>query len=211
MKKITTLMLIGIIYIFAKNLFFTFNPEMPSYFGIGISNLLLTFISEVFIILFFIYFSNIFSKDNSQLMNASMVMVVASLGILVVDFVNNLGVSLAAYWMQDSVLEYISILVVWLFSIFLVYFFIILHSTDEVKDNKGFGNIIVWAFSGATASLIMQSIKLLNYFYLLKLDQTFYNTDNSIAISLGLLLVLFSFVTMIMFLLTVKNRGQIES
>ncbi|MCF7920754.1 MAG: hypothetical protein K9N06_12650 [Candidatus Cloacimonetes bacterium] len=205
LKKVTLLMLLGIFYNFAKLLYFTFNPAYSPV--ISLSNFLLSLFAHIFIISFFITFSREFvDPQQDSLMNATIGAVVSSVALLVLDFVNNLGSVMSTYWTQDQVLEYVTILVYWLNSLILVYFFYILFiapgATRSIKMHKA----TLFAFYGAIAATIMHSLNLVNYFYLMRLHVSFWSNDMPGAQITGGILILFYFSAISVFLITLYKE-----
>lgn len=198
LKNSSLLAMIAVIFTMIRNAYFTFNHTYVA--SVGMIDMVFSLTAGIFMIIFYLsLLKNVIDSDQNQLMNSCIGVITISTGLLIINFINDLGIYINSFWINDATFKYLKILVNWLHAIILTYFFVYFY-IDNKKSSAYFTKSGVIGFIGSTAFLLIESVKLLNYFYYIDNKTEFFGKSSPLALPVGIFLIMTGFIFWFMFI-----------
>lgn len=201
LKSLTYAAILSIIYLFIVRMVGTVSISYNQGTVLLLVKLLLNFASYFIIILFLLQVIKQFiPEEEIGLLNATMMLILGILAVLIINVVNGISEFLPASMNQSTIGRYYTNMLFWVYGFIMNLFFLYMYKYSlKLKDNSfrlrsGLG------FAGAVAGFFINSVNLLNYFFYFQNLKKFLDLQRGAMVVLGSLLILFSFLTKIVFL-----------
>lgn len=205
LRKVTLLAIIGISYLFALRAIRTFLPTIFTNFLITKVTGTVSLLASLAIVVFFIYFHKDYvRREQIKLRMATILVILVSLVGLVVQ-VQSLSLMFNVNVVRYPVMIYghIDAVIPLLSAIFLVAFFGIFYKEIPSKELMSLKKATSLAVIGASLLALLQIFVLFNYLYYLRSGgSTDLVSDNTIAFSIGIPIILFWFLASLIFFIS---------
>jgi len=207
LKNITLYALIGYTYLFVMRAIGTIFPATNYDFTWLVVEVLLNLIANLGITLFFLYLLKEFVHDDEvYLLNSTVVAFLGTLAILLVNSLNGISSILNMPIDHSASGRYLVNMLTWVHGFIIVLFFINLTESLRKRKSSKLFKPVLWAAGGSLTAFLLHSNNLLNYYYFSTRGRIFLDLDKDLLMIPGVLLITFSYISMIYFLICFHER-----
>ena len=200
------LVILSICYMFVLRIINTVFPILAFDINWIIIRLILTIISFMIFIIFLLQFIREYiPENNNSLLNSSIAVFIGTLALLIINISNGLSPILPVFLYNNQSGSYFNNMVIWIYAFVINIFIFNIYLLIESRDNRQLKKYTIWAMAGASALFLLRSINMLNYFYYFQSKEKFLDLNNGSLTGVGILLVLFSFITILLFLINLRK------
>jgi len=212
LKCMTLYALIGLFYFFLMRTIGTLYPIINYNLTWLTIELILNFIAQLAISLFFLaLIKEYLPDDDIPLLNITILTFLGSIALLLVNTLNGLS-SLLYVSLDHSITgRYLVNMVVWIVGFIMVIFYLYFSQYLCKKPDSVLCKPVMLAFAGSLTAFILHSINMLNYYYHSTRGRIFLDLKNDAMIIPGAILVLFTYFSLIAFMVYFyKNLNKNE-